>query len=970
MPNNSGRGKQLFDINNLEQAKKLTEQMLSILNKTSSTATEYMKDGETLEKLYTQLNNISKDNLKYTNDILNSSKGRVNLLNELNTIYESINKEFNDYVDSQASINYAVQQEIEKRKQLNTLEENRQKLQNNKISLETEANKLLQDQYEKIEKIAEKEYDSMSTGKKLQVGSKDKYVSNRSKELKQTYTSEYQKLVDRTVNEAYDSGSSFTSKDLKNLSDQAFGKVTESTDKFNESLGKFDIASTAWELASKTFMAGINRVFSIFTDGLNKQSDLYEETFQNISVRTGLSSSEYINKQTNTDNQLSSMGLYDNIKVSEVQQMWQDLANTGMNQQDIFSTAIDNVVTQKIVPYLKTTSESFNLLNNRLDGKFVKDIRGINDANLQIAGANYATEDLLNDIMELVQPMSEEAIDNLAQNSTEVTSMANKLINDYGWDKQDAMDYAKSAFKYQNYGSQMFNQGSISDKMKYINILQSGLDINDLSTANDIAGISINTDRFLMDTAGANYNSTMGSFLANTAASVYGINPSTARNIVTKPVDGSKLASETDLTEDEYNNYTNNALKEFMDGKNQTLKQKQDTSIENIATNVAGIRESIGEWSVVVESLISGIGSLFATWIGGKLIGGVIGKSLGILGGSAAGGSGAGIGAALSANGLAFGAFGAAAGITLTGIISDGIINSEAKNMGKNSDYYDKTGELDKFKKYDENGDEVEMSDTAKKLLSGGLDDAGSKGWGGNISDAFNFIGEYKSNPLMGWGISREDRNKAIFAKEMNLIGAQNLSDIDTAKARTAWLLIADASGVLDDLDGWSRDGLKSAYTTIFDGDDDALYWVDRIKKWGNFYNPQMSTDAGKTTTYISPNKEWLSANYHRYGLDAVPYDGYKAVLHEGEAVLTASTANEMRDLVDEYRDTNTQIADFDVIIQGQTTAILAKMDDIISAIANKNNYTPTSSSLNSINARDERLKSSMLKMISTRQFG
>ena len=186
MPNNNGKGKQLFDINNLEQAKKLTEQMLSILNKTSSSASEYMKDGETLEKLYTQLNNISKDNLKYTNAILNSSKGRVNLLNELNNIYDDINKQFDNYVESQASINYAVQQEIDKRKQLNTLEENRQKLQNNKISLETEANKLLQDQYEKINKIAEKEYDSMSTGQKIKAGSKDKYVSNRSNELKQT----------------------------------------------------------------------------------------------------------------------------------------------------------------------------------------------------------------------------------------------------------------------------------------------------------------------------------------------------------------------------------------------------------------------------------------------------------------------------------------------------------------------------------------------------------------------------------------------------------------------------------------------------------------------------------------------------------------------------------------------------------------------------------------------------------------
>lgn len=967
MPNNNGKGKQLFDINNLEQAKKLTEQMLSILNKTSSSASEYMKDGETLEKLYTQLNNISKDNLKYTNAILNSSKGRVNLLNELNNIYDDINKQFDNYVESQASINYAVQQEIDKRKQLNTLEENRQKLQNNKISLETEANKLLQDQYKKIEKIAEKEYDSMSTGQKIKAGSKDKYVSNRSNELKQTYTAEYQKLIDKTVDDAYDSGSSFTSKDLKNLSDQAFGKVTESTDKFNESLGKFDIASTAWELASKTFMAGINRVFSIFTDGLNKQSDLYEETFQNISVRTGLTSSEYINKQTNTDNQLSSMGLYDNIKVSEVQQMWQDLANTGMNQQDMFASAIDNVLTQKIVPYLDTTTKEFNILNGKLDNKFVKDIRGINQANLDIAGNNYLTQDLLQQIIDEVQPMSDEALQNLTEGSAEFTAMINKLTPIIGEDA--AKSYATNLFKARNYGDQIMSSGSVSEKYDLISAMQEGINIENPEDWADYVANSVNNTQMWGNIA-PGYDSTLNSIISNSLGSTVGKSSSDLRAAITLTQSGQTGTSILKSIDEQLSNnggldsYSNNANNDFKSGKNQTLKQKQDTSIENIATDVAGIRESIGEWSVVVETLLSGIGTIAATWLGGKfldlLTGGKIGTWLGGMFKSGAATEGA--TTALSGAGGIL----ATGGGILLGIGAANVIKGAIEGAFKKEDESNVTAEEKALE-----GTALE-GNTAAAVLGGmaNTDQASNNNFASKFGSAWNTTTRWLGVGTLGWTrdtaqINRDDLS--FFREKVRTLGGGPTKDA-ASDALLVWTLLLASAGRLSDIDEFkniNKDQLKQ----MVDNSGVAP------SSWDRYLNETVK-DIGylpnKTEKEDQTSIDWnaLGIPYHRYGLDEVPYDGYKAVLHEGEAVLTASTANEMRSLVDEYRDTNTQIADFDVIIQGQTTAILAKMDDIISAISNKNSYTPTSSSLNSINARDERLKSSMLKMISTRQFG
>ena len=111
--------------------------------------------------------------------------------------------------------------------------------------------------------------------------------------------------------------------------------------------------------------------------------------------------------------------------------------------------------------------------------------------------------------------------------------------------------------------------------------------------------------------------------------------------------------------------------------------------------------------------------------------------------------------------------------------------------------------------------------------------------------------------------------------------------------------------------------------------------------------------------------REWL--NSHRYGLDEVPYDNYIASLHEGEAVLTASTANELRNLLDEYRANNESMANLDAIVQQQTTDLCAKIDEVITTVSELQvgNYI-TSSAVDQSMARGL-LKSSMIHMKSTK---
>ena len=108
--------------------------------------------------------------------------------------------------------------------------------------------------------------------------------------------------------------------------------------------------------------------------------------------------------------------------------------------------------------------------------------------------------------------------------------------------------------------------------------------------------------------------------------------------------------------------------------------------------------------------------------------------------------------------------------------------------------------------------------------------------------------------------------------------------------------------------------------------------------------------------------------NLHRQGLSEVPYDNYLASLHQGEAVLTASTANELRNLLDEYR-SNTHIsANLDVVIQQQTVTLCNKLDEVVRAI-NTSNTGSFTTAMSEYQARAHNLlRNSMITMTSTKE--
>ena len=88
-------------------------------------------------------------------------------------------------------------------------------------------------------------------------------------------------------------------------------------------------------------------------------------------------------------------------------------------------------------------------------------------------------------------------------------------------------------------------------------------------------------------------------------------------------------------------------------------------------------------------------------------------------------------------------------------------------------------------------------------------------------------------------------------------------------------------------------------------------------------------------------------------------------MLHQGEAVLTASTANELRNMTDVYRETTSQTFNLDAIIQNQTSALIIKMDEIIRAITTGVSGTQSLTR----NTADAKVWDSMIHMESTKAF-
>lgn len=514
----------------------------------------------------------------------------------------------------------------------------------------------------------------------------------------------------------------------------------------------------------------------------------------------------------------------------------------------------------------------------------------------------------------------------------------------------EAQNYVNDAFQMYMNPYQSISSGSTLQKWTSANVIQSGQVDSPTAWLRNLRG---NTETAYSWAGG---DSLVGSVIESA------IGGRSYRNINVSKAD------ETNSLVDKYTNKTTGELDKIYENqvKNaddfNTTSQKWSTWFENATTWIGDIKASVGDklWNigkVIIEGIVGGI----TAWIGAKVIGGVIGKGIGALAGSSAGGTGAGILAGGSTAGIALGVIGA----TALAAIGATIAQKEA----------DKSSNKHGAEIVDETLSSIGITGEAAKLSSnktigalvGALNDRGGfqKGWG-NVSSGTGML------------FSKIFQGESDQAK--NYIQWMLTSDIfehlnDTSKY-VALLTLAMEYANQNKLDAFNKGiqefGQKDfniasnedlGKAVIATGLNKSTFEAmgKKLKEAGWNLNGKMFED-------IDANKFGLKGvNGFRQGLAKVPYDDYPAILHEGEAVLTSSTANELRNLLTEYRANNQAVITLDTTIQNQTVELVAKLDEVITAINSSGTIGATSTtSIDQANAI-QKLQYSMTHLVSTK---
>lgn len=704
---------------------------------------------------------------------------------------------------------------------------------------------------------------------------------------------------------------------------------------FKGSIDRLNIASATLNTAGTLLQEFAKSVLKIFKDGIEKQSSIYEATFHNISTRTGMTRGQYKQFQRGTNAQLKLQDLNGSVGVYEAQEVLSKLVDLGMNQENATASALDAVITSKIVPYLDTTSKDFNLINTRLDNKFVKDIRGINAYNADIAGNNYLTSDLLNKIIDMVQPMSDEALQNLAQSSGNFTAAMNYLMSAEGGNLSynQAIDYWNQIYKQQNYAGQIMRSGTVAEKLTQIGYIEHNVDLENPNNFNRALSVLIDLQNAAYMGPGYGTGNQLNNLIQSEVGDALGFSRSQSlalEKLRKAGVTGNTLMNLSDF---DISKYSEGEFTRLQNNETSTAKEIEKFWLGNKGTTLATINETLTSTTTNLIKTIAGIGT--AT-IGGKLAA-LITKNFGLT-------AGKGLSTVISAGGgVALGTISAAAIALLSKGVIDAIDHkavSDAENYLADTDLAGNTAA-----KYG-------LASSQQKQHKGltWLADATVSGMKGNVNSFMNLFGSNFSVI-----------NNRKYTNLLDMLRLSGLSESEREDYLLAFELLLASGGRLSDL-GISKSELKD-YVEAENGPSviNAMKLIDSTNLYGQ--KPQNNEgiinnlDGGFVDSTL---KGW---HYHRQGLAEVPYDNYAAMLHAGETVLTASTTAAINDMVMEYRNSQNQNYSLDAAIQNQTAQLIQKMDEII------HNMNLMSTTQRPINTASEKLRNNMLSMTSSLAF-
>lgn len=710
------------------------------------------------------------------------------------------------------------------------------------------------------------------------------------------------------------------------------GKMgNEASQLLNKSAQGFSKGASVIQIAADTLLAGVNKLSSLFFAGANKQKQVYEDTFTNISVRNRTTRSQYYAAQSGINDELQERDLFNNVASSDVMKMWDTLASQGIkidmdseeDRAQATAKAIETVVTNTIVPYLNTSSASFQQFADQ-QPNLIKQVRGIGLTTQDISGSSIVANKYLQDMIDSLSPMGALAEQELGLQFAQMTGEYENLRAQGYSDALIGKLYSGAATMY-NDPMAALNSGNLDLVMATANMIESG---GDFRNAADVASAYNKSADFVSNLTPEGRLSSLYAGVTNTYLDVQGKTEMNERNADLNAAEeaGRQTAAQTEAT-------GNKAAQDLANDMNQTNQKLQELTMENISNEFAVLQEFMGHWYDVIVTAIKGIGTF--------LVGSVIGKGIGAL---------SGIGGKVA--GAAGGILAVGGGIAL-GLSAAELISTAIKNATQESDNENVTQETQKLldaNPFEEGTEEYEQWNTqaaAKGKLSGiattGSEHSGGIGgffhdWGQGFSQVWDTLG-YE----LGGAKTANDKTLHSLNTLRTSMDMQNNSKDTQEMMLATFAALADSAGLLSgdvqsQLGGITREDLKQYFSSWKGPDNYENNLQDTFGPYIDFIKDYKDADGVNALPWKSMEEQQDSinwSNYLRSGLNRVPYDNYPALLHEDETVLTASTANELRNLTDTYRETSQQSISFDTIIQSQTDTLCAKLDQVITAISN-----------------------------------
>lgn len=604
--------------------------------------------------------------------------------------------------------------------------------------------------------------------------------------------------------------------------------------------------------------------------------------------------------------------------------MWNTLASKGFSSEDMTARAVETVLTNTIVPYLDTSSVYFQQLVDQ-QPNLVKQIRGIGAATMEISGSSIAANKFLQDMVNDLSPVGELADQELGKQYAKSLGIYEDLIAQ-GAKEWEIGEYYSGVARIAKDPLKALNSGELDLQLGTVTAIANGGNMSDIGylTESYMPGVDMISNMTPEGNHNMLYAGITNTHLSTAAKASWNANNYDVNRAIAA---GNKTSSVVDVLGEK-------KAKEFADDLNQTNTELQEITMENISNEFATMKGFMGHWYGVLETAIKGIGGLITAYLGGKFLSSLAGGKLGtaITSGLGKGGTVAsglsGVAGVLTSGAAIVGGTAAVMSI-LTGIYNGVRDNTFNSNMEiTKSELQDTAFANDSAYAY------------AKNM--GITDSEEERGFWGNVGAFFGNAGQgtwLGLNKVFNGG-DFVGNNKKYF-DTIRTRGDFGKDDADNLMYAYAFLLNEIHSLKSLEEYGFTEQSLKDYLKN--ESPEEIAYTkrlVNTMIEEGT-YVP--SGRNGEKPTSVNWN------NYHRLGLDSVPYDNYPAILHEDEAVLTASTAAELRNLITEYRDTQTQNANFEAIIQNQTVSLVTKLDEVIKAIQFSNSVSSKVSAMDSV---------------------